>query len=865
MVDFICYEPAEAVVTASALTGRTRCFVFITTDSVYEVCAPPPALAAAGFAGRGEHWDRLLPLPARALRKMDAYGHSKWLCERVFKLASGPRFPYVGLRLPDVMGEREAPRSRLFQLQARTMLGLPVFLHKDKQFVGTGAADKKLSFVYAGDVAAAAVAAAAAAAAAEKLPHVAAAAAAAVAAHGYWVDASLLAASASPAAMTTLAETATQAAAATETELDGASSANSSNISAIVASDPDLNCYGGLSGFRPLPSDATGTGTGSLLSVAASDASPSSAAAALRSVALSAAAAATARHNATADSNDRSASVSNITLHTGSSSSSGSSSNPARSNPSALDAEAEAEAAALWPLLLGHALNLASHEQPSLRELVTLLARAVGVAQPNFFSTQEERLALITKPLDSSSADCGAAKASEMTDAAAHTYNNAAPATGGARSYSQLAYESMLAMPVSTCTGMPPHYHSHVTLATNLGLGGNGDNGGGSVRKLGHPQAQCSRRRVITHNELFSLFYKPDPAVAAAARAAEAEAAAAAVAATGTPGAGAAAWAVAVRSAAAAAAAAAASPAGSSTMSSGVGILSSVVSPIVDPLLIQQQQQEGECDRACARACGREWAAYQSPEAVVAARAGLCKAAEATDSTSSSDSDSQSPSSSDSDSDSSSDASSESEAESKDGRSKGQDGAYTITEKDAFIELFTTHCSFPSPFTMDNNNNSDNDADKARASALSALSPRALLRPLCAREEDDEYTYLPSTEQGAITPARAAALLPLRWAPTPVLLWSGRAARWFLRAAQCGVVRTDAVRRVRRVRDRAHRAQRRATRLAAAAAAAASARANAKGSAVNGVKMDDGDKADNEDNDVKNANSSSSIKKTRRA
>jgi len=84
------------------------------------------------------------------------YRYNKFICEKVFR-ENVSRLPFVALRLPDVLGEREWPRSRHNQYQTRVQLGLPIYVNPAKHLPSTGS-EKRISFVYAGDVARAVVA-----------------------------------------------------------------------------------------------------------------------------------------------------------------------------------------------------------------------------------------------------------------------------------------------------------------------------------------------------------------------------------------------------------------------------------------------------------------------------------------------------------------------------------------------------------------------------------------------------------------------------------------------------------------------------------------------------------------------------------
>lgn len=95
IVDLTCFSVAD-VTPVLAHAGHAL-YIFISTDSVYEVCAVP-----AGQASREDHDTR------RALRDgedVDDYGLAKWEVEQALKAQAAVR--WFALRLPDVVGPHE--------------------------------------------------------------------------------------------------------------------------------------------------------------------------------------------------------------------------------------------------------------------------------------------------------------------------------------------------------------------------------------------------------------------------------------------------------------------------------------------------------------------------------------------------------------------------------------------------------------------------------------------------------------------------------------------------------------------------------------------------------------------------------------
>lgn len=149
VVDFTAFEPREVRDVVSVLEGRVGLYVFISTDSIYDVCQPPTERR-----GRRESDDTLLDFPSKRLRKMEDYGYDKWRCEQLLwkyqkensNGSSASPFPFVVLRLPDVVGEREVPSSRHYNLQSRVERGIPLRLTERMKHT-------ICSFVYVKDVA----------------------------------------------------------------------------------------------------------------------------------------------------------------------------------------------------------------------------------------------------------------------------------------------------------------------------------------------------------------------------------------------------------------------------------------------------------------------------------------------------------------------------------------------------------------------------------------------------------------------------------------------------------------------------------------------------------------------------------------
>ncbi len=122
VVDFSCYDGAAAQDVAAYLAARrgrlqVGFYVYISTDSVYEVCAPKADPGRPTAEGRDD--GRPADAAARAaLDAADPYGLGKLEAEEVLA-AWQPRssWAYVFLRVPDVVGPRDTSyRWWLYQL-----------------------------------------------------------------------------------------------------------------------------------------------------------------------------------------------------------------------------------------------------------------------------------------------------------------------------------------------------------------------------------------------------------------------------------------------------------------------------------------------------------------------------------------------------------------------------------------------------------------------------------------------------------------------------------------------------------------------------------------------------------------------------
>lgn len=145
VVDFSTYISAQMTSMLSIIAAKAPLYIYISTDSVYEVCPP------SEHGGPSKETDALGPKQAKEVADSDDYGREKLLAEHVleqhFKEHTNTRF--IILRLPDVIGPRDRTRrwwSYQLWLAVHQKLKVPVHI---PPFL----TEKKLSFVYSGDVA----------------------------------------------------------------------------------------------------------------------------------------------------------------------------------------------------------------------------------------------------------------------------------------------------------------------------------------------------------------------------------------------------------------------------------------------------------------------------------------------------------------------------------------------------------------------------------------------------------------------------------------------------------------------------------------------------------------------------------------
>ncbi|KAF0289396.1 Chloroplast stem-loop binding protein b, chloroplastic [Amphibalanus amphitrite] len=143
VIDFCAYRASDVTNLLAALDGRFGHYVYISSDSVYEVSAP-----SAGGGPSVEEDARRPEDPAERARlaAADPYGDGKLAVEEALEAAG---VPYTALRLPDVLGPRDTSRRWWVHqawLQHAPLVGRPVP-------VSAAVAGRTTSYVFAPDVA----------------------------------------------------------------------------------------------------------------------------------------------------------------------------------------------------------------------------------------------------------------------------------------------------------------------------------------------------------------------------------------------------------------------------------------------------------------------------------------------------------------------------------------------------------------------------------------------------------------------------------------------------------------------------------------------------------------------------------------
>ncbi|XP_059154115.1 uncharacterized protein LOC131939673 [Physella acuta] len=147
VIDFSAYHPETLTQSLQKLGAKTKLYIFISTDSVYDVCEK-------SHTEPSRESDAVRPSSQEVREKLEreeSYGHRKLMCEEILSTfrqeKNGPA--YVILRLPDVVGPRDNTyRWWVYQLWMK----LRPFLEQDV-VISERTASQPMSLVYVEDVA----------------------------------------------------------------------------------------------------------------------------------------------------------------------------------------------------------------------------------------------------------------------------------------------------------------------------------------------------------------------------------------------------------------------------------------------------------------------------------------------------------------------------------------------------------------------------------------------------------------------------------------------------------------------------------------------------------------------------------------
>ncbi|XP_062502072.1 uncharacterized protein LOC134179187 [Corticium candelabrum] len=130
VLDFSSYVPRNMAEIIDILTDRVGVYIYISTDSVYEVCQRKED--SSEYLREEDAVRPASNTERRELNARDNYGHRKLGCEELLlEQRENGGFPYVILRLPDVIGPRDnTDRWWRYQLWIRfhVMIGQPIYM-----------------------------------------------------------------------------------------------------------------------------------------------------------------------------------------------------------------------------------------------------------------------------------------------------------------------------------------------------------------------------------------------------------------------------------------------------------------------------------------------------------------------------------------------------------------------------------------------------------------------------------------------------------------------------------------------------------------------------------------------------------------
>lgn len=147
VIDFSAYHVFEINEALKMLEGKIKKYIYISSDSVYEVCNKT-------HSGLTREEDAVRPeskAEREHFKRKDDYGNRKLECEEELQkqASSSTGVPYISLRLPDVVGPRDNTyRWWIYQLWIKLVDYLDEPLSVPKRLW-----NQPMSFVYVNDVA----------------------------------------------------------------------------------------------------------------------------------------------------------------------------------------------------------------------------------------------------------------------------------------------------------------------------------------------------------------------------------------------------------------------------------------------------------------------------------------------------------------------------------------------------------------------------------------------------------------------------------------------------------------------------------------------------------------------------------------
>ncbi|XP_068670447.1 uncharacterized protein [Montipora foliosa] len=146
VIDFSSYNARQIKQVVEILRGRVGLYIYISTDSIYEVCDKKhDGLTVEEDAVRPKS-----PKKRLQLKREEKYAHDKLACEEVLQeQRKEGGFPYVALRFPDVIG----PRDNSFRFWTYQLW---IKIHKDIHHpvhMPNGVSDSKFSLIHVEDAA----------------------------------------------------------------------------------------------------------------------------------------------------------------------------------------------------------------------------------------------------------------------------------------------------------------------------------------------------------------------------------------------------------------------------------------------------------------------------------------------------------------------------------------------------------------------------------------------------------------------------------------------------------------------------------------------------------------------------------------